>query len=51
MVPARLSALTKCNQTAKVLDEQLLKIKQHISTMKLKHKKKELHRKLPIPRI
>lgn len=36
VVPAKFSARTKCSRTARVLDEQLLKIKEQFSTMVLK---------------
>ena len=51
VVPVKFFARTKCGRTAKVLDEQLLKVKQHFSTLELKHRKKGLYRKFPIYRI
>ena len=40
VVPAKFSAKTNCSRTAKVLDEQLVKIKEKFSTLELKHRKK-----------
>ena len=40
MVPAKFSARTNCSRTAKVLDEQLVKIKEKFSTLEFKHRKK-----------
>ena len=48
VVPAKFSARIKCSQTAKVLDEQLLKMKEQFSTLEFKHGKKGLYRKFPI---
>ena len=39
VVPAKFSAGTKCSRTAKVLDEQLLKMKEQFSTLEFKHRK------------
>ena len=41
MVPAKFSARTNCGRTAKVLDEQFVKIKEKFSTLELKHRKKD----------
>ena len=48
VVPAKFSARTKCSRTARVLDEQLLKMKEQFSTLEFKHRKKGLYRKFPI---
>ena len=48
VVPAKFSAGTKCSRTAKVLDEQLLKMEEQFSTLEFQHRKKGLYRKFPI---
>ena len=48
VVPAKLSARTKFSRTARVLDEQLLKMKEQFPTLEFKHRKKGLYRKFPI---
>ena len=48
VVPAKFSARTNCSRTAKVLHEQLVKIKEKSSTLELKHRKKGLYRKFPV---
>ena len=48
MVPGKVSARKNCCRTAKVLDEQSVKIKEKFSTLELKHRKKGLYRKFPV---
>ena len=48
VVQAKLSAGTKYSRTARVLDEQFLKMKEQFSTLEFKQRKKELYRKFPI---
>ena len=42
VVPAKFSAHTKCSHTARVFDEQLLKMKEYFSTLEFKHRKKRI---------
>ena len=51
VVPEKFLPCKICNWTAKVLDEQLLKRKQHFSTLELKHRKKGSYRKFSVYRI
>ena len=41
VVPAKFSSHTKCSRAARVLDEQLLKMKEQVSTLEFKHGKKD----------
>ena len=41
MVPAKFSTRTNCSRRAKVLDEQVAKIKEKFSSLELKHRKKD----------
>ena len=48
VVPAKFSARTKSTRTAKILDEQLDRIKEKFTTLEFKHRQKRLYRKFPI---
>ena len=48
VVPAKFSARTNCSRIAKVLDEELVKVKEKFSSLELKHRKKGLYRKFPV---
>ena len=48
VVPAKFSARTKSMRTARILDEQLVRIKENFSNLEFTHRKKGLYRKFPI---
>ena len=48
VVPAKFSPRTKSTRTAKILDEQLDRIKEKFTTLEFKHRQKRLYRKFPI---